>query len=201
MEGEDFWKSLGVDSEVVELVVKMGLWWDEESGHLVVLDKCRGQENIYQRIQDALLGLWEFRTFSDSRWVTVGVSCRGVVAGLQSGLEAYVKFLRQTKKAKDEFLHGFGRVQEEHKQFLVVAGLSSYVAETVLALLMEDNRVAKRVEELEEAMWGAVGWLDEVSSAMWGSLGRLCNMSGRELKSCCVAAGHIQGAFIYDKFF
>ena len=111
--------------------------------------------------------------------MTVGNSCRGVVAGLNSGLEAFVQFLRRTKKVKDEFLHGFGRLKEEHKQFLVVAGLSSYVAETVLALLMEDNRVAKRVEELDEAVWGAVGWLDEVSSAMWGSLGRLCNMSGR----------------------
>ena len=57
------------------------------------------------------------------------------------------------------------------------------------------------MEELEEAMWGAVGWLEEVSSAEWDSLGRLCNMSGRELKSCCVAAGHTQGAFIYDKVF
>ena len=46
MEREEFWKSLGVDSEVVELVVKMGLWWDDDSGHLVVLDKWRGQQHI-----------------------------------------------------------------------------------------------------------------------------------------------------------
>ena len=39
MEREDFWRGLGVDSEVVELVVKMGLWWDEESGHLLVLER------------------------------------------------------------------------------------------------------------------------------------------------------------------
>ena len=36
---------------------------------------------------------------------------------------------------------------------------------------------------------------------MWDSLGKLCNQSGREVKSLCVAAGHTQGAFIYDKVF
>ena len=58
---EAFWMNLGVDSVVVDLVVKMGLWWDEESEHLVVLDKWMMQENIYQRIQDALLGVWDFK--------------------------------------------------------------------------------------------------------------------------------------------
>ena len=74
MEREEFWRSLSVDSEVVELVVKMGLWWDDDSGHLVVLDKWGGQHDIFQRIQDGLLGVWEFKTFTDSRWVTVGTS-------------------------------------------------------------------------------------------------------------------------------
>ena len=43
-----------------------------------------------QTIMSCLLGAWRFRKFTESRWLTIGTSCRTLVCGVVYGLYGLV---------------------------------------------------------------------------------------------------------------
>ena len=75
------WTALGLDPTLVEaLACQLRLQW--KGGRLQVAASCLHLPDVMETVSSALLGVWHFKRFSDSRWITVGCSCRTLVASL-----------------------------------------------------------------------------------------------------------------------
>eukprot|EP00971_Amphidinium_carterae_P214694 4260433-Amphidinium_carterae.1 len=60
----------------------MGLLWDPVGGRLLVRHAFLAREGALQRLMNCLGELWEYPTFTTSRWLSVGTSCRQFVLGV-----------------------------------------------------------------------------------------------------------------------
>ena len=101
------WELLGVDLPLSELIAhELRLHWDFENGHLCVSSEWQKKEGSMQELASTLLALWHFKLFSDSRWLTIGISCRTLVVALLTGLPTMIKFLKA--KGVSEFHLGGG---------------------------------------------------------------------------------------------
>ena len=137
---QELWTALGVEPAVVEqLASHLRFTW--KNGYTFVskasLD-CEG--GIINHVTGALLGLWKFQRFSDSRWVTVGHSCRTLVCGLLSGMGELVYGSLADPACMSFTLTGFNKMGDQVRVFTVQAAMCSHVSDAVLITLMDDLR-------------------------------------------------------------
>ena len=193
------WTALGAEPALVQqLAFELRLQWKDDQ--LQIAASCAElEDNLLEKLTASLLGLWEIKQFSASRWATVGTSCRGLLAAMLSGFESLVSFVRADPKASDFHLHGFTKLTLPAKRFVATAGLASYVSEGFLLQLMQDSRVPLKCAELEEALNDEVSYLAGVKDVVWNALAEPCHMSGGELRSDVLGASHISIGFLQSK--
>ena len=196
----DLWTAMGVDPVLAEqLASDMALHWDFELGALRVAADFRETKEAFEEIAGALMGIWNFRPFSDSRWVTVGLSCRSLVAGLMTGLPSLVEDIREHCADKLTYIEGYQRLQGDVLKFAICASLASYVADAGLAAVFEDSRVAKSHMAIREAMVSEVQWLQTTSDSLWRSLCHIFRpsdeMTPYRLRSEVLTSAHTSFAF------
>eukprot|EP00969_Alexandrium_andersonii_P180255 7966838-Alexandrium_andersonii.AAC.1 len=141
------WTALGVDSDWIGTLVSLGLLF--KGGRLQVASRCMDSPDLFATLSGCLLFLWHFTKFTDSRWCTIGSSCRGLVIGLLTGVDSLAAAVLADPQASNYHISGVERLTEKSKHFALVAAFSSYPPEGVLAELMEDDRAVERIEVLE----------------------------------------------------
>ena len=152
------WLALGVDLQTTELlVVQLQLHWDGES--MWVRAGINAELDVVDAIASALMAIWRFQKFTDSRWLTVGTSARTVVAALLTGIEDMVKVISEDKHCSKFYIKGFSRLEESRKQFLVTAALASRVPEAFQLELMHDSRVALHYDHLWKTLSEELQWV------------------------------------------
>ena len=151
------WSDLGVDPQTAELLAAhlQFVWADDRIYHLA---GAFFDGDLCDSVASALLAVWKFPHFTESRWLTVGTSCRTMVASLLTGVESLVRFVKQ-EGVSLWYLKGFDRLQVRQKDFLVTCGLVSRVAEAFQAALMQYNRVAKTADAMLQAVAEQVKWI------------------------------------------
>ena len=196
-----FWQTLGVQADLLCILVEdLGLQWDMEEQALMVDASWQGRPEFWDTLSTTLLSLWEFTAFSDSRWCTVGTSCRQLLVALFTGFENYVAFMRHDVHASDYYLHLFARMSPQVKHFIILAGISAHVSESCLALLLDDNRVALNLDSFEVAMNEELAWISNIPRCVWGMLDKVAHCGSRVLCSDTLAAAHVQKAFVNNRF-
>ena len=78
--------------------VELGICWDAASKSLNVSAQFRNDLDVVDRVTVILLHIFEFRKFSDSRWLSLGSSMRTLVASMVFGLEELKSFGIHTKQ-------------------------------------------------------------------------------------------------------
>jgi hypothetical protein len=191
-----FWVDIGVDADVAEALGELGLHWSDDK--LMVHVEWEGNAELIERVSSALLHLFRFQKFTDSRWLTVGSSCRTIMASLCVGLHRLVATVRNDPGASQYHIHGFDRLTPSKRRFIVIASMSSVVADSFLIELLEDDRVARRSTELHRAMVDEMSWLANVPRDTWARLGRACGAdeSPLALRSTVLHAASVAHAFI-----
>lgn len=136
----EFWRALGVEADMVQEVMRLNLCWS--NGALLVSPECRGSPELMEDLAAVVLYLFRFRKFTESRWTTLGDSSRCLLCALAVGLEHFVDFVRKIPGVSDWHLGGFSRLSADIKRFIGIVGLGAFVPDSVLLLLLEDDRVA-----------------------------------------------------------
>ena len=196
------WTALGVEPKIVTVLSEdLQLSWDRESQLLLIAKDWAQRKDAMEQISGALLGVWHFRTFSDSRWVSVGTSCRAVAAGLLTGLPSLVDQLREDPKISDFYIGGVSRLDDTACRFIILASLVSYVSDAALCALFEDPRLALTKDAVVDAMSGEVEWLESLDGAFWETLASAfrpeANVSGTFLRSQVLSCSHTSFAFFH----
>ena len=86
--------------------------------------------------------------FPDSRYLTMGCSCRTVIAGFLTGISSLVRYSRQVKKCSEYYIHGFDRMTPEVVAVAMLAAVSSSPCEALNLKLLEDDRVMLQLDLL-----------------------------------------------------
>jgi hypothetical protein len=194
------WTALGLDPTLVEvLACQLRLQW--KGGRLQVSANCLNLPDVMETLSSALLGVWHFKKFSDSRWVTVGCSCRTLVASFLTGLESLVAFIREAPASSDFHISGFARLCPDMKKFCAAASLASYVTDAFLSEMMDDPRLPMRLAFLKQCVLEEQQWLDGLPSQVWEPIAEVVGCAAPELRADTIAAGHISVAFLHARVF
>jgi hypothetical protein len=78
------WVALGVKSDVADALVDLTLKY--EGGYARVHVSHVGSVGLYEKVTGAMIVIFKFKRFTDSRWVTVGDCCRSLLAAQHVGL-------------------------------------------------------------------------------------------------------------------
>ena len=185
------WQALDLEHEVVETLAEMQLTFAE--GKIQVTDALLTSPIVLDTISTALKSAFRFIRFSDSRWLTVGASCRILVAGHLLGLDDLVEEIIDNPDASKYYLGGYRRMSSEpnRKRFVVEAAFTSRAIDGVMSSIMDDSRVARNYDELFEVLCEDVQWLATTAPHIWEVVAGFAKCDGAELRSSIMARTHV----------
>jgi hypothetical protein len=193
-----FWVTLGVDSEVADILAAMNLHC--AGGKLCVTVSNQSLGDIQERIATAMLAVFRFKQFTDSRWITVGDSCRSLMASLALGLQGLVEFIRAEPSASDFHIHGFEQLNVEALRYSAIASIAANACDAVLLELLEDDRLGKRLPEVEEKLQEELSWIASIEPFVWQRLASFVpGLTSATLKNDCIWAANISASFMERK--
>ena len=197
-ERKALWDVLNVGPEVAELLAET-LQLMALDGRICVAESARHLPDLVGMITATLLAAWDFRRWTESRFLTVGHCARGVVAALLTGLQGLVSFIKADPSASLFYLNGFSRLSGIKKTFLVECAIVSRVSDAALGLLMEDNRVVKQYDALCLALAEEQLWVSKVRPYTWDCLAAVGETEAETLRSECIAAAHTSFHFFWRR--
>lgn len=192
-----FWRMLGLEESWVSLLVFLQLRW--EHGRLKVAHRFEGDECAPELIFTCLLRLWRFRSWTSSRWCSVGESCRCIIGCSFVGLRALVTHILTDGKSSKYYLAGFEHLSDSVVEMCGVVSVAGRVAERCLASILKDDRVCRNLDYLCELLRyetsHALGLPDEV----FGLVGGLCGSTAVCLRDKVATAVGVQRGYIESK--
>lgn len=195
----EFWTAVGVGADTVHALVELNPWY--AGGRLWVAACWETREDL----QEVLTGIWIYllrlRKFTESRWCTAGPSCRALLGCLAVGLEHLVSSARKDPNTSDFYISGFSRLSPHVKMYIVRASFVSYVPDSFLQELMEDDRVVRRLDTFETTMVEELTWLDNLKPNTWA---RIASVAGpgacpHKLRSEIMHDGQVACSFISNR--
>jgi hypothetical protein len=196
----EFWVALGVGGDVVDIFVDLNPWFSE--GRLWVSGQWEGHPQLEERLAKVIVYLLKLKRFTESRWCTIGPSCRALVGCLSVGLELLVAVARKSPQTSDFYIAGFSRLSSDLKQYAALASIASYVPDAFLQELLEDDRIASRLTVFETAMLDELGWLDRLSPLSWQRLASVIGsdqMPWRKLRTDVLLCAQVACSYTTDK--
>ena len=148
-EVRQWWTAIGTGSDMVEELTDLGLEWVD--GKLYVNQAHEGSPGIDKRVRSALLYIFKFKRFTNSRWATIGCSMQSLAASLSVGLAEVMRQVKEHPEASSMYVNHWALFEGDCRTFCAVATLSCGVGDAVLYELLEDDRVVDRLGVFEEA--------------------------------------------------
>lgn len=158
----ELWIALGISADMVEVLAHdLHLIWKD--GFLEVDARLQGDSDLLEKVSGCLLYIWKWKSVCESRWCTVGTSCRVVVGGFLSGIQSLVSAIKKAPNTSTYYLNGFDRFTPDNLALVATAALAAYPSEALLMEILEDDRVLGRLLQLEECMQEEMQWLASIS--------------------------------------
>ena len=199
---EKLWTMLGVGEDLAKILAcDLKLHWDFDMEVMRIDDAWRGRPDAMEQISGALIGVFRFKPFSDSRWVTIGCSCRTLIASMFCGLTNYVKEIRA--KAKSDYDIGqWDQLGHPELRFIIMSALVSFSSDAACSLIFEDSRIARIAESVEKEIHAELLWIETRTLEFWQGFMPVVRgaIAGAESSRDDVISGaHISAAYFHMK--
>ena len=126
--------------------------------------------------------------FCETRWCTVGNSCRALVASLSVGLYELAIMALATKGSVDSKLNGIKKLGQGVKWYAAVASIVTVVPEAFELEVAQDDRLLRRIEELELVLLDELEYVHSLPDLVWKRLAWVAKSALRaeEMKQDCI---------------
>ena len=104
-QASQFWQYMGVAPHWIELFVEVNPRW--EGGKLWANPHLQADPECWDKVSVLVMYLLKWKKFSETRWATVGSSCRAFLGSLLVGLDELVAIARADSTVSDFHLHGY----------------------------------------------------------------------------------------------
>ena len=133
------WLLMGLTDEWVTLFVDVQLRW--ENGRLCVGEKWRAEPTTPQAVTTCLMHVWAFRSFSDSRWCSLGAGCRSLVSSLMVGLADLAQNIILNPRCSNYYIGGFSNLSKDVIRMCTLISCSGHISDSILLMVLEDDRI------------------------------------------------------------
>lgn len=190
--------ALGVEPDVLELITeRYQLCF--ENGQLLVNAAQMSNPALVSEICAVYHALWHFVPFTESRWMTVGVSSRTIVTCEILGMKNLVTFIKGRPNVSKFYINGYARAVGDTLSLMVEASIVSRVSDAVLHVLCEDSRVLRQLDELWETASEELVWITQLSDGVWKALAAVSNVDWEFLRSECTHAATVSYHFFWRR--
>ena len=159
-----FWTLLGVKADLLQEFGRLNPRWRD--GLLYISERFK-TDDIFERIACLVTSTWSFRPFTKSRWLTIGIATRSLVAAQLLGFDEIVRLARADKHASEHWLHHYDRFNVLERRYCILCALASAPSDGQMEELMLDDRVALRLPELQQRLTSDLEDLDSISDHHW----------------------------------
>lgn len=181
----------------VDTLVELQLRY--EGGAMKICTRWKDHPDLPELLMTILLKVWEWRRFSDSRWASLGASCRSILAACLCGLPDFVGEVLNDPNAHTYYLKGFLYLTDEVKALVGLIAASSFVADSLLAELMEDDRVPKRYTELQAELLMEVEYVESMSMPLFTMIADACGVNAFTLRHQVMSSVLTQAGFFSER--
>ena len=194
------WTDIGLAPGVADELATLGLIC--EHGHVWVRPELEGTPDLLGRVHGAIASVMKFHKFTESRWATVGECSRNFVAAHLLGLPLLIERIKESSLS-DYYIHGYwDYCHSPSRKYGVVAAMSARVVDAALLMVLDDDRLAGRAQELEAAMQEEWQWLVRIPESTWQRLaGVVSDSEGGcqpgELREDCLIAAQTSYSFVH----
>ena len=198
----EWWRCVGAAGEWIDMLVDVNPFW--HAGVLRVSETLSdGKPVTADLVGDCLLYIVQLKKFCESRWMTVGTACRGLVGALSVGLKEWVDLTLQLKPSVDHKLNGFARLSDEVKWYAAVASVAAFLPEAFSLELAEDDRVLRNLDSLEEVALSELDWIANISHHVWHRLSLVAksHLYQSQMRDACLDAAQTALGFIAHRVF
>ena len=193
------WTLVGADPFIIDEIVELGLICIK--GILYVRATHVGQARCLARVRFILITLWRFGKYTESRWITAGVSNRRYTGTMLTGMTDMAKEMIEDPDESNYFIAGIKRLTPEIQHAIVVAGLSSGVTEACLRCVLTDGRIMKTWPEVQVTAREEILFLDSIYDETWALVAEATNWTGAECRTHCLFTAHVSISFMDFRFF
>lgn len=191
------WTMVGFAGDWVDHFVELELRFDD--GHLKVHPRWEADAQLPDMIMNAILFAWQWKKFSESRWMSLGASCQSLLGSLLLGLQDLVGEVLLQPGVCTYYLKGFSFLSSDALGLCALASISSFLADTILAKLLEDARVPMIYDELMQEMRWEVDYVVNLDPEVLECIARVAGMSrGRLQEEACMSV-LIQAGFFKNR--
>ena len=163
------WISLDLEDDLVNELLRFRLL--SKHGKLFVRREFRDEVGLLDALHATLMGVWRFAKFSDSRWLSIGPSCRAVVSSVLCGVHALIQWCRRVKHCSEYYIHGVDRLSDQVRLTCIVGAIGSSVSEALLAEVLEGDRVMRNVEWFQDVVATENETIHNLRMDVWRLLG------------------------------
>ena len=190
---EALWAMLNLPPTLREELIELQLRW--EDGSLCVHPRHQSQVGIIKRIEVILLKLWGFKDWTDSRWLTMGPQCKCLIAARLTGIDSLVRYTCGLPHVSDFHLGNY-QPDAASNYFVARVAISSFVCDSAMAILLEDDRVPRQWQSLQTEINDELDYLHSIPMDIWSLVSNGCSVTGFQLQTACLQGGYIQASFV-----
>ena len=175
------------------------LW---RNGKLRVSIRHREKPEIWTELLNCIRHSLRFQKFSDSRWCTLGKSCRQVLYAQLLGLNSLVHAVLADPDTTLYLIGGFKELSVEVQKFIVVASFASWPSEALLSELLEDDRLCLHYHSYKQVVQIEMSSLIAVPPLAWelaANLVESADVHAVLLRSLCIGCAHTSLGFIASR--
>lgn len=190
------WQLLGIDPNIAEVAEELQLRFERD--RLRIAKKWQGDAAVWDTIELVLLHIWAFKKYTDSRWLSVGPSCRCMLAAQVAGLSEFIAFILKDPRNSRYYIGGFAdHWTADVAHLTAVIATASFPADAALAAVMEDDRVAMTVDSIEGDMLVEVNYIEGLPMDLWDLLGGRSMWGGILLRSAAISSSLTATGFMF----
>ena len=191
----DLWTHLGAGPDVVHILSwQIRLFWTGST--LQVQEGFLQNDDWLSILTATLMSIWSFQSFSSTRWLSVGRSCRGLLRGLMSGFMSMVAHLKSCKCVSSFYTAGTDKLGGAEWQFIAISSFAAYLPEAFVSAVLEDSRVARQLSELQVTIAEQFTNLSDVDGRVWGMISSQLGGVAQNLRSDILTATLVAWSFL-----
>ncbi len=190
-----FFMCMGVEDTLARRLCEMGLHYADKQ--LKLRHTFGTMPDLVPHVVALLTSLFTFKQFTDSRWLTIGCSCRTFVASHALGLADLVALVRADPAMSDYYMGGYGFTNQHVLQYATTAAMASHVGDTALRTLVEDDRLARNVGGLVQKLREEMFYVQNLPMEVYRIAAATDGSSAGLLRSNVVKAGWVQASFFH----
>lgn len=129
--------------------------------------------------------------------MTIATSMRSLTASVALGLRRWVAMVFEDGSLSDYYIRGARRLDDMVVNYAVIASLASRPTDGMMAIVLEDDRLVQKFEEVRSEMLTELEWLVGIGDKTWALFaGLIPNCSVSRLRTDILLAASTAAAYV-----